>query len=125
VSGGGAVTAIAAATAWRATRLPWFGHRLVAILTGPDDDAATAAGMLLTRAGDRGIGPVSGAIEAGGTDPRLVTVLQGIGSARARAVLARVAGGAGPLAAPARQALESLDPPRSGGDGSQAGPAGP
>lgn len=69
----------AAAALWR-LGMAGAGRSIVDAAATGDEDTSTAAGMLLTRAGDRAVPLVADALEAGSTSLVLVDVLAGIGT---------------------------------------------
>lgn len=93
--------------AFRATGARGLGRGLVRDFLTGDEDARTAAGMLLVRAGDRSIGVLREALDATPDAEELVDVLAGIETPAAEAEMRRVAGeGSSPVAEKAAGVLE-------------------
>lgn len=99
----------AAAALWR-VGVTGAGRSIVEAVATGDEDTATAAGMLLTRAGDRSVPLVAEAIDAGASNPVLVDVLAGIGSEAALDQLRHIeATGSGEIASEAAAAARRVE----------------
>ena len=105
---------LAVGATWRLTGVPAAGQALLAAVTRGGEAERTLAGILLVKAGDRSVAPLTAAIMAGNTAPGLFDVLASIGTDPARDALVRVAQGSQATVAPhtrraATEALRTLD----------------
>jgi hypothetical protein len=105
---------LAAGAAWRLTGAAAAGKALVNAVVSGDETEQTVAGMLLVRAGDRSVPPLTEALLAGGSPDGPVEVLASIGTDAAKRALRRVAEATEPdVGTPSResaaQALRTLD----------------
>jgi hypothetical protein len=105
---------LAAGATWRLTGVPAAGHALLAAVTRGGEAERTLAGILLVKAGDRSVAPLTAAIMAGNNAPGLVDVLASIGTDPARDALVTVAQGSQTRVVPhirraATEALRTLD----------------
>jgi hypothetical protein len=78
--------------AFRVTGSRDLGRRLVRDFLDGDESARTAAGILLTRAGDKSVGVLAEALDAGPQPAELIDVLASIETPKATAELRRLAG---------------------------------
>lgn len=100
---------LAAGAVWRLTGAARAGTTLVEAADSTDESNQMLAGMLLVRAGDRSVDPVTSALISGKGSPQLVDVLTSIGSAHARRGLQSLTDQGGAIGDAARQALRDLD----------------
>ena len=109
MSTAGAARLLAAGAAWRLTGAAPAGRALVGGLVAGDESERAVAGIALTKAGDRSVPLLTGAL-AEAADPRpVVDVLASIATPAARSALRRAAQTGSPAADPAAQALRTLD----------------
>ncbi|MDF1595995.1 MAG: hypothetical protein P1T08_07860 [Acidimicrobiia bacterium] len=100
---------LTAGAVWRLTGASRAGTVLIEAAGSTDENNQMLAGMLLVRAGDRSVDPVTNALTGGTGSPQLVDVLTSIGSARARRGLQSLTDQGGAIGDAARQALCDLD----------------
>ena len=108
MSAAGAARLLAAGAAWRLAGAAPAGRALVSALADGDEAERAVAGIQLTRAGDRSVPLLTGALLAGtGPDPA-ADVLASIGTVEARSALRRVATEPGVAATSRESAVRAL-----------------
>jgi len=106
---GGSLKVIGAGISWRRLGHAGSGRRLLQAVGGDDEQDRLLAGMALVRAGERSIGLIESAIQAGTAPTQAVQILADIGGERARSVLVSTAASETGLESAAIEALDLLD----------------
>jgi hypothetical protein len=106
------VATLAKGALWRVTGSNRLAASLINTATVGDEDSSTVAAIMLTKGGERAIGPVAAAIAGG--NARLVGVLVSIGTDEARSALMRLTTSSdSDVAEAARRGVERIDRTRS------------